>query len=85
MACRVQGPRSDLVTWSTDKRFWLGCPPEFDSVDAAVIFVMERAPARDLDRIEIHTDGGELYTILAIARRYRELAAPGDRGARWRS
>jgi len=73
MVCRVHGPRFDSSASSFDTGFWLGSPREFESLDAAVIFVMECAPSQDLDRIEIHTDGGELHTILTIARRYKAL------------
>lgn len=74
MVCRVHGPRFDPSASSVDSEFWLGSPREFETLDAAVIFVMEFAPSRDLDRIEIHTDSGELHTILVIARRYKALA-----------
>lgn len=73
MACRVHGARSDPSASSVDGGFWLGSPREFETFDATVIFMMEFAPANDLDRIEIHTDDGELHAILAIARRYRAL------------
>jgi hypothetical protein len=73
MVCRVHGPRFDPSASSIDSGFWLGSPREFETFDAAVTFVMEFAPAHDLDRIEIHTDGGQLHAILAIARRYRAL------------
>lgn len=73
MVCRVQGPRFDPSASSFDTGFWLGSPREFETFDAAVIFVMECAPSHDLDRIEIHTDSGDLHTILAIARRYKAL------------
>lgn len=75
MVCRVHGPRFDPLISSVDSGFWLGSPREFETLDAAVIFVMEFAPSHDLDRIEIHTDGGELHTILAIAHRYRALVS----------
>ena len=73
MVCRVHGARFNPATSSVDSGFWLGSSREFETFDAAVIFVMEFAPSHDLDRVEIHTDGGELHAILAIARRYREL------------
>ncbi|WP_454021136.1 hypothetical protein [Azospirillum sp. Marseille-Q6669] len=73
MVCRVHGPRFNPSASSVDSEFWPISPREFETFDAAVIFVMEFAPSHDLDQVEIHTDGGELHAILAIARRYREL------------
>ena len=75
MTCRLHGPRFDFSRSNYDEGFWLGSAREFDTFDAAVIFTMELVPRHDLDKIEIHTDSGELHTILTIARRYHELTS----------